>query len=243
MSETGFTALSVRGLEVRVPTARGRVAAVRGVDLDVSRGETLAIVGESGCGKTLTALAVAGLLPDGLSVSRGDIAVCGERVTGLSEDAWRAYRGARIAMVFQDPMSSLNPVLKIGSQIVEAILAHRPMSRRNARDEALALLTRVALTPADRCFDAYPHQLSGGMRQRVQIAIAIANRPAVLIADEPTTALDATVQAGVLKLLRELQREDGMALVTITHDLRLVTQIADRVMVMYAGRAVEAGPS
>ncbi|SKD04920.1 oligopeptide/dipeptide ABC transporter, ATP-binding protein, C-terminal domain-containing protein [Burkholderia sp. CF099] len=236
-------ALRVRGLEVAVPASVGEALAVRGIDLDVAGGETVAIVGESGCGKTLTALAIAGLLPEGLRVPRGEIALQGESIAGLSESAWRAYRGARIAMVFQDPTTALNPVHKVGSQIVEAILAHQRIARRDARNEALALLERVSLTPTARCFDAYPHQLSGGMRQRAQIAMAIANRPAVLIADEPTTALDATVQAGLLALLRELQLEAGMALVLITHDLRLVTRNADRVVVMYAGRPVETGPT
>ncbi|MDM0118421.1 ABC transporter ATP-binding protein [Variovorax arabinosiphilus] len=234
--------LRARSLVISVRSGGRRVPAVRGMDIEVTRGETLAIVGESGCGKSLTALALAGLLPDGVQVSGGSIELFGEDVTALDEAGWRLRRGCRIAMVFQDPMAALNPVLTIGEQIVEAIHAHRPASTQQAREEAVALLARVKLPHPERSFAAYPHQLSGGMRQRALIAIAIANRPEVLIADEPTTALDATVQAEILALLRSLQRESGMALVIITHDLNLVARWADRVTVMYAGRAVEDRP-
>ena len=233
------TVLKARGLAISVPADGGRVEAVRGLDLQVARGETLAIVGESGCGKSLTALALAGLLPEGVRIAGGAIELLGDEVTALSEAAWRTRRGRRIAMVFQDPMAALNPVLTVGEQVVETILAHRPVGARAAREEALALLARVKLPQPAQCFAAYPHQLSGGMRQRVLIAIAVAHRPEVLIADEPTTALDATVQAEILALLQGLQRESGMALVIITHDLQLVARWADRVTVMYAGRAVE----
>ncbi|MDM0078119.1 ABC transporter ATP-binding protein [Variovorax sp. J2P1-59] len=231
----------VQGIEISVPTAAGPVLAVRGLDLEVAQGETLAIVGESGCGKSLTALALAGLLPDGVHLASGRIELLGEDVTKLAESAWRARRGRHIAMVFQDPMAALNPVLPIGEQIVEAILAHRPVGRPRARDEALALLARVSLPDPMHAFAAYPHQLSGGMRQRVLIAVAIANQPNLLIADEPTTSLDATVQGEIFALLRNLQRDSGMALVIVTHDLNLVARWANRVIVMYAGRAVEVG--
>lgn len=237
------TVLRARDLTISVPSAGHPVAAVRGLDIAVARGETLAIVGESGCGKSLTALALAGLLPEGVRVTGGAIELLGEDVTAMDEAGWRQRRGRRIAMVFQDPMAALNPVLTIGEQVVEALHAHHALSGAQARDEALALLARVKLPRPAQCFAAYPHQLSGGMRQRALIAIAIANRPEVLIADEPTTALDATVQAEILALLQSLQRDSGMALVIITHDLKLVARWADRVTVMYAGRAVEGQPA
>ena len=232
--------LRTRALAISVPSALGRVPAVRGVDLEVARGQTLAIVGESGCGKSLTALGIAGLLPEGARIEGGSIELLGEDVGTLDEAAWRERRGQRIGMVFQDPMAALNPVLTVGEQIVEAIRAHRAVGRGEAREQALALLERVQLPHPAQSYRAYPHQLSGGMRQRVLIAIAIANGPQVLIADEPTTALDATVQAEVLALLRTLQRDSGMALVIITHDLALVSRWADRVAVMYAGQVVES---
>lgn len=234
-----FKVLRTRDLVISVPSDRGPVAAVRGLDVQVARGETLAIVGESGCGKTLTALALAGLLPEGVKVTSGAVELLGENVTALDDDGWRARRGRRIAFVFQDPMAALNPVLRVGEQIVETLNAHQQLSAQQAREEALALLKRVKLPDPAQSFSAYPHQLSGGMRQRALIAIAIANRPDILIADEPTTALDATVQAEILQLLQSLQRDSGMALVIITHDLNLVARWADRVMVMYAGKAVE----
>ncbi|NTA13961.1 ABC transporter ATP-binding protein [Agrobacterium tumefaciens] len=233
-------ALRVRGLAISVPGDRHFVDAVREVDLDVAKGETLAIVGESGCGKSLTALALAGLLPDGVRISGGTVEILGHDVARKSEQAWRTLRGDRISMVFQDPMSALNPVLTIGDQIVEAIRAHRSIRRRAAFDEGVELLHRVKLHRPRDCMEAYPHQLSGGMRQRVLIAMAIANRPDILIADEPTTALDATVQAEILALLDELKRETGMALILITHDLSLVSRWADWIVVMYAGKAVES---
>jgi peptide/nickel transport system ATP-binding protein len=231
--------LGAQGLVVTIASRGQRVEVVRGLDFTVARGETLAIVGESGCGKSLTALALTGLLPEGVRVSGGEIRLLDEDVSALSEAGWSARRGRHIAMIFQDPMAALNPVLTIGAQLVEALQAHQAMGARAARMEALALLERVKLARPEEAFSAYPHQLSGGMRQRALIAIAIANKPEVLIADEPTTALDATVQADILDLLRTLQRESGMALVIITHDLNLVARWADRVMVMYAGRVVE----
>ncbi|MDU6139859.1 ABC transporter ATP-binding protein, partial [Bradyrhizobium sp.] len=192
--------LSVRDLNVGVRSARGEVDAVRGLDLDVARGETLALVGESGCGKSLTALALAGLLPDGARIRSGRIVLGGVSIEGLPERRLRRLRGQRVGMVFQDPMAALNPVLTIGEQIVEAIRAHRSVSRAQARSDAESLLARVRLREGAQLLQAFPHQLSGGMRQRILIAIAIANRPDMLIADEPTTALDATVQAEILAL-------------------------------------------
>ena len=205
-------------------------------------GETLAIVGESGSGKSLTATAVMGLLPPGAGAVSGS-AWLGERdLLRLSEPDLRRLRGGAMAMVFQDPMSSLNPVHRVGDQVAEAIRAHRDVTPADARAEALALFRRVGIADPEGRLTAYPHELSGGMRQRVMIAMAIANRPRLLIADEPTTALDVTVQAQILDLLAELRRETGMALIFITHSLAVVAEIADRVAVVYAGQVVEQGP-
>jgi len=234
--------LRASGVTITVPMAGRDVAAVRALDLHLSPGETLAIVGESGCGKSLTAMALAGLLPDGVKLSEGQIELLGEDVTDFTEANWRHRRSRQLGVVFQDPMSALNPVLTIGEQIIEAIHAHQKVSQRHALDEAISLLERVKIPQPQQCLLSYPHQLSGGMRQRVMIAIAIANKPRILIADEPTTALDATVQADILRLLKALQRDSGMALVLITHDLQLVARWADRVAVMYAGKIVEERP-
>lgn len=234
--------LRASGISITVPSAGRDAQAVRALDLALSPGETLAIVGESGCGKSLTALALAGLLPTGVKRVGGQIELLGEDVTGLTEEEWRHRRSRQLGVVFQDPMSALNPVLTIGEQIAEAIHAHQNVSPRHARNEAISLLERVKIPKPLPCFLSYPHQLSGGMRQRAMIAIAIANRPKILIADEPTTALDATVQAEILDLLKDLQRESGMALILITHDLQLVSRWADRVAVMYAGKIVEERP-
>lgn len=240
---TDAIVLRTRDLCVAVPGSAGPVNAVRGLDMEVRRGETLGIVGESGCGKSLSALALAGLLPDRVNISGGTIELSGEDLRGLSARQWRSFHGSRIGMIFQDPMAALNPVLTIGEQLVEALLAHQRRALASAREHAVHLLERVKLPDPRGCMFAYPHQLSGGMRQRVLIAIAIANKPDVLIADEPTTALDATVQAEILSLLADLQRETQMALVLITHDLGLVSRWVDRVVVMYAGKAVESLPA
>lgn len=212
---------------------------VHRLDLSVNRGETLAIVGESGCGKTMTALALSGLLPPGVEIVSGSIELMGERISGLSEAKMRGVRGSRIGVVFQDPMTALNPVITIGEQIEEAILAHQPIGGTAARARSVELLNQVRLPQPHQRLKDYPHQLSGGMRQRVMIAMAICNEPDVLIADEPTTALDATVQVEVMSLLREIQKKSGMALILITHDLGVVSRWAERVVVMYAGKKVE----
>jgi peptide/nickel transport system ATP-binding protein len=220
-------------------SAEAVLAAVQGFDLMVHVGETVAIVGESGCGKSITALALAGLLPADARITSGHIDLLGQRISAFPESRLRHLRGNRIGMIFQDPMSALNPVLTIGEQIEEAILAHQAITRKEARAQAEDLLARVRLPkPRERMAD-YPHQLSGGMRQRVMIAIAISNQPDLLIADEPTTALDATVQFEILSLLHDIQRASGMALIMITHDLGIVDRWAERVAVMYAGRKVE----
>jgi oligopeptide/dipeptide ABC transporter ATP-binding protein len=233
-------ALQVERLEVDFPTKDGVVHAVRGVDFSLAPGEVLGIVGESGSGKSVTALATMGLLPKG-AVVRGSIRFDGTDLLTLKEKQLTQVRGTGIAMIFQDPMTSLNPVYTIGWQITEAILAHQDVSKDAAMARAIELLAKVGIpNPAERV-DNYPHEFSGGMRQRVVIAIAMANDPEVILADEPTTALDVTVQAQVLNSLKAAMAETGAALLLITHDLGVIAGLADRVLVMYAGRPVEIG--
>jgi len=234
-------ALSVEGLSVQFGVFGAVAHVVTSVTFDVRAGETIAIVGESGSGKTMTALAVMGLLPDGARVS-GQVNVAGKRLTGVADAVYREVRGRDVAMVFQEPMTALNPVMRVGAQVAEAIRVHRKgVSRRAAWQEAVALLDEVGVSPARQRARAFPHELSGGQRQRVLIAMALANRPSVLLADEPTTALDVTTQAQILELLGRLRDAFGLALVLITHDLAVVAGIADRVYVMYGGRIVESG--
>jgi oligopeptide/dipeptide ABC transporter ATP-binding protein len=230
--------LSIRELAVSF----GPTPVLEDVSFEIAEGEVLGVVGESGSGKSMTALAIMGLLPTG-GRAAGRITFEGRDLLSLPERAMQRLRGERLAMIFQEPMSSLNPVLTIGEQIAEVLRRHRGMSRRGAHAEAVALLKLVEIAAAERRVDEYPHQLSGGMRQRAMIAIALACRPKLLIADEPTTALDATVQAGILDLLRGLRRELGMAVLLITHDLGVVSDICERVVVMYAGRVAETGPA
>ncbi|MEV1026846.1 dipeptide ABC transporter ATP-binding protein [Streptomyces sp. NPDC050264] len=215
--------------------------AVRGVDLSLRRGEVLGLVGESGSGKSATALALPGLLPDNATV-RGSVRLDGQELVGASDRELSRVRGARIGMVFQDPLSAFTPVYRIGDQIAEAVRAHRDVSRAAARDRAVELLDLVGIPRARERADAYPHEFSGGMRQRAMIAMAMANDPDVIVADEPTTALDVTIQAQVLDVLRTAQRETGAAVLLVSHDLGVVAGMADRVAVMYAGRVVESGP-
>ncbi len=231
--------LEIEDLSVSFRTDRGIVRAVQGVTLHVRAGETLAIVGESGSGKSVTALSILRLLGDAGSIDSGRIVFDGENLLELSEDAMRQIRGDRIAMIFQEPMSSLNPVLTIGKQVAEPIRLHRGLSWKKAYARAAELLERVRIPDAEGRLEDYPHHFSGGMRQRVMIAMALACRPRLIIADEPTTALDVTVQAQILELLKELTREADSALILITHDLGVVARYADRVAVMYAGRIVE----
>ena len=231
--------LEVDRLSIAFVAGRARRRAVRDLSFAVARGETLALVGESGCGKSITALSLLGLVPPPGQIDGGRVRLEGRDLLGLREAELRRVRGARIAMIFQEPMTALNPVLTIGEQVMETILEHEKVSRRAARDRALALLERVHIPDAARRFTDHPHRLSGGMRQRVMIAMALALSPAVLVADEPTTALDVTIQAQILDLIDELKRENGTAIVLITHDLGVVAQHADRVLVMYAGRKVE----
>ena len=232
-------ALDVRNLRTAFPTDAGTIAVVDDVSLAIRPRETLAVVGESGSGKTMTFLSVLGLTPPPGKVVGGEVLFGGRDLTKLSTEDMRDIRGAGIAMVFQDPLTALNPVFTIGAQIVEVIRAHRPVGLREAREQAIELLARVHIPHPARLIDNYPHQLSGGMRQRTLIAMAIALQPKLLIADEPTTALDVTVQAQILELLAELRADYDMGMVLITHDLGLVAKYADRMAVMYAGRVVE----
>ena len=234
--------LEVKGLRVEIALASGVLRPVDGVSFDVAAGETLALLGESGCGKSMTALALNRLLPDAASIESGEVRLAGEDVLRLPESRMRSVRGGRIGMVFQEPSTSLNPVMTVAAQITEALTLHRGLRGAAARAEAEALLQAVGIPDAARRLDDYPFQFSGGMKQRVMIAIALAGRPELLIADEPTTALDVTIQAQVLDLLVRLQRERGMAMLLITHDLGVVARMAHRVGVMYAGELVETGP-
>ena len=217
------------------------VPAVRDVSLDIVPGETLAIVGESGCGKSVTALSIMGLLPPNGRILGGRVELDGENLVGAPRRVLRRVRGKRIAMVFQDSVTSLNPLLSVGRQITESLEVHLGLSRADSRRRALSLLEEVGVPEPEARLRQYPHQLSGGLRQRVAVAVALAPNPAVLIADEPTTALDVTIQAQLLELLRRERRDRGMALVLITHDLGVIAGMADRVCVMYAGRIVEEG--
>jgi len=234
------TVLDVKGLQTVFFTNSGLFRAVDDVSFQVRRGETLAIVGESGCGKSVTALSIMRLVPSPPGkIVGGSIMLEGTDLLGLDEDQMREVRGNRISMIFQEPMTSLNPVMRIGDQITEAVRLHRTMTTKQARDQAVEMLRLVRIPEPERRAREYPHQLSGGMRQRAMIAMALACRPALLIADEPTTALDVTIQAQILALMLELQQELGMGLILITHDLGVVAQTAQRVIVMYAGKKVE----
>ena len=241
MSRNAPPLLSVRDLRVALQTSHGHVEALRGVNFEMQRGDTLGLIGESGCGKSLTALAVMGLLPDRAKVS-GSIHLNGTDLTQLNEAALCEMRGARMAMIFQEPMTALNPAYTIGDQLTEHYIFHRRSSAQEARERAVMLLEKVGIAGAAQRLGQYPHQLSGGLRQRVMIAMALMCGPDLLIADEPSTALDVTIQAQILRLLADLQRELGIAMVLITHDLGVVARIADRVAVMYAGQIVEEGP-
>ena len=234
--------LEVTDLHVTLHTARGPAEALRGVSFAMQRGDTVGLIGESGCGKSITALALMGLLPEGASVA-GSIRFDGQELTTLHEDALCRLRGARIGMVFQEPMTALNPLHTIGRQIAESLRLHKGLDGASARAEALRLLQRVQLPQAERRLSAYPHQLSGGQRQRVVIAIALACGPDLLIADEPTTALDVTIQREVLDLIASLVAEDGMALLLISHDLGVMAENVQRMLVMYGGTVVESGPT
>ena len=236
------TLLDVTDLRVGLNTSRGPADALRGVSFSIDRGDTVGLIGESGCGKSMTALALMGLLPQGARVS-GSIRFDSQELVGAGDAALCTLRGNRIGMIFQEPMTALNPLHTVGAQVAEPLRQHRGMGRTASRAEALRLLDRVRLPQAAQRLDAYPHQLSGGQRQRVMIAAALACGPDLLIADEPTTALDVSVQGEILELIAELVAETGMALLLISHDLGVMAQTVQRVMVMYGGMVVESGPT
>jgi peptide/nickel transport system ATP-binding protein len=234
--------LEAHNLQIELPTRNGTLRAVRGIDFQVERGEMLCLVGESGCGKSMTSLALMGLLPRRATRRAARLVFDGIDLQALDERAMAKLRGNRIAMIFQEPMTSLNPSYTLGNQLCEALRQHRKVSGAQARDRAVYLLERAGIANAAERLGQYPHQLSGGLRQRVMIAMALMCEPDMIVADEPTTALDVTIQAQILRMLRELQREFGTAVLFITHDLGVVARIADRVAVMYAGQIVETAP-
>jgi peptide/nickel transport system ATP-binding protein len=240
MGTKSMPLLEVENLRVRLSTSRGPADAIRGVSFSLQRGETLGLVGESGCGKSITAMALMGLLPDSAVVS-GSIRLDGRELVGLPEPEYCKLRGNRISMIFQEPMTALNPLHTIGAQVAEPLLRHKGCSGAQARKEVIALLDRVGLPDAARRVDAYPHQFSGGQRQRVTIAMALACQPDVLIADEPTTALDVTIQGQILDLIADLVEERGMSMILISHDLGVIAENVQRMMVMYGGTVVENG--
>jgi peptide/nickel transport system ATP-binding protein len=234
--------LEVRGLRVEFPTRRGRLVAVDDVSFSIAPGEVLGVVGESGAGKSMTGMAVINLLEPPGRIAAGEVRLEGRRIDNLSQEAMRRVRGRRIGVVFQDPLTSLNPLYTIGRQLEETITTHLQLGRAGARERALALLRDVGIPAPEARYHHYPHQFSGGMRQRVVIALAIAADPVLLIADEPTTALDVSIQAQIIALLKRLAKEHGAAVMLITHDMGVIAETAQRVAVMYAGRLVELGP-
>jgi peptide/nickel transport system ATP-binding protein len=234
--------LAVEGLRVEFPTRYGTLVAVDGVSLSIAPGEVLGVVGESGAGKSLTGAAIIGLIDPPGRIGGGEVKLDGRRIDNLPPEAMRRVRGREIGAVFQDPLTSLNPLYTIGRQLVETITTHLELSPRGARQRALELLAEVGIPAPERRFHHYPHQFSGGMRQRVVIALALAAKPKLIIADEPTTALDVSIQAQIIALLKRLCSEHGAAVMLITHDMGVIAETADRVTVMYAGRVVEVGP-
>ncbi|MBL4916973.1 ABC transporter ATP-binding protein [Szabonella alba] len=234
--------LTVENLTVTFPSRHGSTNAIENVTIHVEPGEILGMVGESGAGKSMTGAAIIGLLEPPGHISSGEIRLEGERIDNLPPAAMRRIRGRRIGAIFQDPLTSLNPVLTVGDQLIETIRAHLPLTKEAARERAIDWLRRVGIPAPEKRIDTYPHQYSGGMRQRVVIALALCAEPRLIIADEPTTALDVSVQAQIIALLRRLARETGAAVVLVTHDMGVIAETADRVAVMYAGRIVEVGP-
>ncbi|MFZ3324078.1 MAG: ABC transporter ATP-binding protein [Usitatibacter sp.] len=234
--------LQVRNLRVEFNTRRGTLTAIDDVSFDIAQGEVLGVVGESGAGKSITGTAIIGLLEPPGRIAGGEILLEGARIDNLPPEAMRKIRGRRIGAIFQDPLTSLNPLYTVGRQIIETIQTHLPMSNEAARKRAIALLAEVGISAPERRIDNYPHQFSGGMRQRVVIALALCAEPKLIIADEPTTALDVSIQAQIIQLLKKLCRENGTAVMLVTHDMGVIAETADRVAVMYAGRIVEIGP-
>ena len=236
--------LDIQNLKISFSTPKGKLTAVNGISFNLNKGETLALVGESGCGKTVSALSILRLLPEPpAEISSGKILFSGQNLLSLSAKELRDLRGRSISMIFQDSMTSLNPVLSIGEQMIETFLRHTAMARQEALQKSLDLLSQVELSSPKEKLNYYPHQLSGGMRQRVMIAMSLACSPRLLIADEPTTALDVLTQAQILELLESLKKENGMSILIITHDLGVVAEIAQRILIMYAGEIVESGPA
>jgi peptide/nickel transport system ATP-binding protein len=234
--------LAVEGLRVEFPTRRGTLVAVHDVSFTIAPGEVLGVVGESGAGKSLTGAAIIGLIDPPGRIAAGNVRLAGRRIDNLPYEAMRLVRGREIGAVFQDPLTSLNPLYTVGRQLVETIRTHLPLGESEARKRAVALLEEVGIPAAARRIDHYPHQFSGGMRQRVVIALALAANPKLIVADEPTTALDVSIQAQIIALLKRLCREHGTAVMLVTHDMGVIAETADRVAVMYAGRIVEIGP-
>ena len=242
MTDMTQPVLSVRDLRVEFATRRGVLTALDGVSFEINRGEVLGVVGESGAGKSVTGSAVIGLIDPPGRIAGGEIRLAGERIDNLPPDAMRKVRGKRIGMIFQDPLTSLIPLYRVGRQIEETIRTHTDLSARAARQRAIDLLAEVGIPAPERRIDGFPHEFSGGMRQRVVIALALAAEPELIIADEPTTALDVSVQAQIITLLKRLGRDHGTAVMLITHDMGVIAEAADRVAVMYAGRVAEIGP-
>ena len=234
--------LQVKGLKVEFPTRRGTLTALDDVSFSIERGEVLGVVGESGAGKSLTGMSIIGLLEPPGRIAGGEILLEGKRIDNLPPEEMRRVRGRRIGVIFQDPLTSLNPLFTIGQQLEETIATHLPLGRAAARERALSLLSEVGLPSPEARYDSYPHQFSGGMRQRVVIALAIAAEPVLIIADEPTTALDVSIQAQIIALLKRLARDRGTAVMLITHDMGVIAETSQRVAVMYAGRVAEVGP-
>lgn len=234
--------LEVKNLRVEFPTRRGTLVAVDDISLDISAGEVLGVVGESGAGKSMTGTAIIGLLEPPGRIASGEIRLEGRRIDNLPYAEMRKIRGRQIGAIFQDPLTSLNPLYKVGDQLIETILTHLPMTHAQARDRAVKLLEDVGIPSAAERINSYPHQFSGGMRQRVVIALALAAEPKLIVADEPTTALDVSIQAQIIQLLKKLCREHGTAVMLVTHDMGVIAETADRVAVMYAGRIAEIGP-
>ncbi len=239
--ENRETLLKIENLNVYFKTENGRIQAVKDVSFEIGKGELVALVGESGCGKSITSLSIMGLTPRNCQVEAGSISLGGQELTAMSPDELRKLRGKDLAMIFQEPLTSLNPLFTIGYQLTETIRIHNQIGKKEAKERAIDLLKKVEIPRPESILKEYPNALSGGMRQRVMIAIAMANNPTLLIADEPTTALDVTIQAQILRLMRQLMKEYSASILFITHDLGVVAEIADRVIVMYAGQIVEQG--
>ncbi|MGJ5039140.1 MULTISPECIES: ABC transporter ATP-binding protein [unclassified Bradyrhizobium] len=234
--------LSVRNLQVEFATRRGTLRAIDGVSYDIAKGEVLGVVGESGAGKSVTGLAVIGLIDPPGRISGGEIQLSGLRIDNLPPEEMRKVRGRRIGMIFQDPLTSLNPLYRVGDQIIETIRTHTNLTEQQARKRAIDLLAEVGISAPEKRIDGYPHEFSGGMRQRVVIALALCAEPELIIADEPTTALDVSVQAQIISLIKRLGRDHGTAVMLVTHDMGVIAETCDRVAVMYAGRVAEIGP-